>query len=112
MKDEVSLANFVDKAAHMRAAQIMDGIKRSVMQACEKHWRPKDAGEAFIGTDVRNVLAAMSGNGDWRTCRVQPTKKLVDSCRAAIINDLLNGLPKIRELMNMKIEEASDDENS
>jgi len=100
---EPSLAIAIDKAGEQRAKEIMKNIKLSVLKSLESAWRPKGAGEEFIGDDVKAVLRALSQptSYDSRTLEVAPSKELIQACRAKIINDLLKGLPNIRELTEM-----------
>lgn len=98
---ESNLAKAIDKAAERRAEDIARDIQRAVVEAVKPHWRPKLAGEHYIGEDVRATLQMLAASNDWSTAKRRPSKELIEACRAAVINELLTGLPKLRELVLM-----------
>jgi len=99
---EPNLAKAIDKAAQQRAEEIIKNLKQAISDAAQRYWRPKNAGEEFIGDDVRGVLRALAASDTgWRHTSYRPSAFMVDACRAAIVNDLLKGLPKIADLMRM-----------
>ena len=103
---ESNLAKAIDQAAEQRADKIIKAIRDSITKALEQHWRPKLAGEEFIGDDIRALLGKLSQSGtDWRSMSLTVSSELLAACRAAIINDLLNGLPQLRELAKMAEDE-------
>ena len=104
---ESSLAASIDILARRRAEDFISRIKSLVQNALKDEWRAKVAGNAFCGDDIKAVLVAYSDSIGFPDSykAPKPTDELVDHCRATIINDLLNGLPKIRELAMMQAEE-------
>ena len=57
---ESNLAKAIDQAAEQRADKIIKAIRDSITKALEQHWRPKLAGEEFIGDDIRALLGKLS----------------------------------------------------
>ena len=104
---ESSLAASIDILARRRAEDFISRVKSLVQNAIKDEWRNKVAGDVLLRDDIKAVLSAYTasiGNPDsYRAPK--PTDELVNACRATIINDLLNGLPKIRELAMMQAEE-------
>ena len=98
---ESNLAKAIDKAAEQRADAIVKAIRTAVIDALRNRWRPKEAGEEYIGDDIRRLLKAMSESKDMQSVSFVISSELLAACRAAIINDLLNGLPQLRELAQM-----------
>lgn len=104
---ESNLAAAIEKAANQRAQEVIKNIKESVVESVKKHWRPKAAGEEFVGDDIRHVLKTLAEVDEWKRVKLPVSPKLVNACRGAIINELLNGLPKLQELSAMA-DEFSD----
>jgi len=108
---ESSLAASIDTLARRRAEDFISRIKSLVQNALKDEWRNKVAGgNEFCGDDIKAVLLAYCesvGISDSYKAP-KPTAELVNYCRATIINDLLNGLPKIRELAMMQAEELPE----
>ena len=106
---ETTLANAVDNLAKRKAAAFISGIHDLLTRALKDHWRPAVAGgSAWAGEDVKAVLLAFAetiGKGREAYKVPAPTSELIDHCRATIINDLLSGLPKLKELALMQAEE-------
>ncbi len=105
---ESSLAASIDILARRRAEEFLARIKTLVQNALKDEWRAKVAGgNEFCGDDIKSVLLAyVPSIGIPDSYKApKPTDELVNACRATIINDLLNGLPKIRELAMMQAEE-------
>jgi len=100
---EANLSKAIDKAALGNARKIIEGITNAVTAALQPHWRSKLAGEEHIGEDIRRLLHELADATDWRAAAYafEPSSKMVDHCRAALVNDLLKGLPKLRELALM-----------
>lgn len=100
---EANLAKAIDHAAEQRANELMRNIYSAVTSAIKPFWHPQEAGKEWIGDDIRNVLSyAAAPTSDWRFgADIEPSEKLITACRAAIINDLLSGMPKLRELAQM-----------
>jgi len=98
---EPSISKAIDKAAKANAQQIIATIAAALSNALKPHWRPKLAGEEHIGDDIRKLLKALADSEtDWRAAayQFQPSSKMIDHCRASLVNDLLKGLPRLREL--------------
>jgi hypothetical protein len=105
--NEASLAKSIDRLAEKKASDLLKQIRIDVDRLLEKYWRHTDAGGEYIGMDVRNALTAyaeMIGSSHSSPREVQPTVKLIDSCRSKILSDLLNGLPKLNEIAAMAAE--------
>jgi len=108
---ESSLAASIDTLARRRAEDFISRIKSLVQNALKDEWRNKVAGgNEFCGDDIKAVLSAyVASIGIPDAYKApKPTDELVNACRATIINDLLNGLPKIRELAMMQAEEMPE----
>jgi len=101
--NEPNLSKAIDKAALGNARKIIEDITKAITAALQPHWRPKLAGEEHIGDDIRKLLHRLADSSEWRdaTYQFEPSSKMVDHCRAALVNDLLKGLPKLRELALM-----------
>lgn len=108
--NETSLSKTIDTLAKRKAEAFITQIKADVNAALQKHFRPKIANEQFCGDVIREVLLAygksIGTNQEYVTPK--PSAELINDCRATILKDLLNGLPKIRELLAM---EDSNDGN-
>lgn len=106
---ENSLAETIDVLAHRRASEFITHVHSVVQNALKDSWRAKVAGgDAFLGDDIKAVLLAYAeavGHSDSYK-KPKPTDNLVNHCRATIINDLINGLPKLRELALMQEREV------
>jgi len=105
---ESSLAASIDILARRRAEDFITRIKSLVKNALKDEWRAKEAGGIeWCGDDIKAVLLAYCASIQFPDSykAPKPTDDLVNYCRATIINDLLNGLPKIRELAMMQAEE-------
>lgn len=101
---ETSLASTIDSLAKRKAEDFITQVKTAIQTALKDKYRDKVAGgSAFLGEDIKNVVeayAASIGRSDsYKT--PQPTSDLINLCRATIVDDLLNGLPKIVELSRM-----------
>lgn len=106
--NESNLAKSIDKAAEQRAKEIIRKIQLAITDALRPYWRPTNAGDEFIGDDIRKLLKQLSETtNDWRVMSFEPSPEMLAACRGAIINDILNGLPKLRELAQM----AGNEEN-
>ena len=103
---ESSLAKAIDKAAQQRAHAIITKMREAITTALQPYWRPKNAGDEDIGDDILELLRKLAESREWRAVSFMPSQHMLEACRAAIINDLLSGLPKLRELAEM----AGDDE--
>ena len=104
---EPDLAKAIDKLASIRAETFLREIYESFRQ---DSYRPKIAGEEFMGEDIKNVLiyyAKHTENVPYP--KPSPTEKLLNNCRATIINDLLIGLPKIKELLELQATSDNED---
>ena len=105
---ESSLAESIDILARRRAEDFISRVKSLVQNALKDEWRAKLAGGSeWCGDDIKAVLSRYADSVGITDGYVapKPTDELVNVCRATIINDLLNGLPKIRELAMMQAEE-------
>lgn len=108
---EPDLSKAIDQAAQQRAKMILNDIKRAVEVAVNGYFRPKQAGGEWIGDELRSVLEQMAKSAEWPQMKLHPpTRHLVDGCRAAIVNDLLTGLPKIQELMALSMQYMEESE--
>jgi len=106
---ESNLAKAIDKAAEQRAHAIIKKVRNAIIDTLRNHWRPKEAGEEFIGDDIRRLLKALAdAPNEMQSVSFVVSTDMLAACRAAIINDLLNGLPKLRELAQMA---GENDEN-
>lgn len=108
---ERSLAATIDTLAQRKAEEFIGHVHTVVTHALKDAWRAKIAGGGeWLGDDIKAVLlayAASIGVTDGYKAP-KPTAELVNCCRATIINDLLNGLPKLKELAMMQAEESTD----
>ena len=103
---ESNLAKAIDRAAKQRAHAIIKKIRTAIIETLQKHWRPKEVGEEFIGDDITRLLKTMADAPNaMREVSFVPSSEMLAACRAAIINDLLNGLPQLRELAKMAEDE-------
>lgn len=111
---EPNLSKAIDKAALGNARKIIEDITKAITAALQPHWRPKLAGEEHIGEDIRRLLHELADSREWRstTYDFKPSSKMVDHCRAALVNDLLSGLPKLRELALMAEANETDAETT
>ncbi len=109
--NEPNLAKAIDKAAEQRAKDIIRKIQLAITTSLQPYWRPTNAGDEFIGDDIRELLKKLAeANSDWRTMQFVPSQQMISACRGAIINDLLNGLPKLRQLAQMAGDENEETE--
>ena len=103
---ESNLAKAIDHAAQQRADAIIKKVRTAIIETIAKYWRPKEAGEEFIGDDIRRLLKTLAdAPNEMRSVSFTISSELLAACRAAIINDLLNGLPQLRELAKMAEDE-------
>jgi len=105
---ESSLAASIDMLARRRAEEFLSRVKSLVQNALKDEYRAKVAGGSeYCGDDIKAVLSAYVASIGFPDSykAPKPSEALVNNCRATIINDLLNGLPKIRELAMMQAEE-------
>lgn len=110
---EKTLASAIDELAKRRAKEFITEVKDAVQAALKDKWRPKVAGgSAFMGEDIKNVLAAYAASvGQSDSYRSpSPTNELVSLCRATILSDLLSGLPRLKELALMQAEAEAQQE--
>lgn len=102
---ESNLAKTIDRLAQRKAEDFMTHVKTVITNALKDTWRAKVAGgHDWLGEDVKAVLLAYAesiGVPDGYK-HPRPSADLVNSCRATIVNDLLNGLPKLKELAMMQ----------
>ncbi len=112
--NEPNLSKAIDKTALWNARKIIEGITNALTAALQPHWRSKLAGEEHIGEDIRRLLHELADANDWRVAayNFEPSSKMVDHCRAALVNDLLKGLPKLRELALMAEANETDAETT
>lgn len=100
---ESSLAKSIDRLAEKRAAEIIQQLRTTLDFALKPHWRPKDANQEHIGEDIKAVLLsfanAIETGGDRK--RTQPSPALINACRTQVLSELLNGLPKLGELVQL-----------
>jgi hypothetical protein len=103
---ESNLAASIDILARREAEDFITRIKSLLHNALKDEWRNKIAGDVLLRDDIKAVLSAYTASIGADSYRApKPTEELVNACRATIIKDLLNGLPKIRELAMMQAEE-------
>ena len=108
--NESSLAATIDKLAKRKAEDFISQVKTVVEQPLKDLWRAKVAGgREWLGEDIKSVLIAYAqsiGSGDYKA--PAPSEELVNLCRATVLNDLLSGLPKLRELAMMQADESPE----
>ena len=102
MSSESTLSAAIDKLAEQKAR---DHVRRAVelaMQALEPYWRYNGGG--FVGEYVQTCLIArINGGGcDWLS---KPDEQTVAVFRAAILDELLNKLPLVKELAQLESEQ-------
>lgn len=101
--NESSLAKSIDRLAEKRAKDILTNVRAAIENALKPHWRPKDASEEWIGEDIKELLRNYInsiGEGGWNK-GTPPSQELIDACRAKVLSELLNGLPKLGELVQL-----------
>lgn len=107
--NEGNLSATIDTLARRKADDFIAHVHSVVQNALKDAWHAKVAGgNAFLGDDIKAVLMAYAeciGHSDSYK-KPKPTEELVAHCRATIVNDLLNGLPKLKELAMMQADEA------
>lgn len=105
--NEKTLASSIDALAERKAEDFLSHVKVAVEKSLKDAWRPTIVGgKEHLGSDIQNVLRAYASSIG-RNCsyeKPEPTKHLIDSCRATIINDLLENLPRLKELALMQLE--------
>ena len=108
--NERSLSDTIDKLAQRKAEDFIAHVHTVINNALKDAWRAKIAGgREWLGDDLKAVMQAYAtsvGITDGYKAP-KPTKDLVDACRATIVDDLLSGLPKLKELAMMQAEELS-----
>ena len=110
---EPNLAKAIDRLASIRAEAFMLEVRNKIKASLSTYYRPKIAGEEFVGEDIKNILIYYAKHTDNTPYpKPTPTEKLLNACRATIINDLLAGLPKIKELMELQSREEPDAQDS
>jgi hypothetical protein len=107
--NELTLSGAVDRLAQRKAEDFITEVKSAIANALKDKWRAKVAGgSAYLGEDIKAVLLAYAASlakpDSYKSPR--PTDDLVSQCRATIVNDLLNGLPKLKELALMQVEDT------
>jgi len=109
--NERSLSETIDKLAQRKAEDFITHVHSVITHALKDTWRAKIAGgREWLGEDIKAVLLAYAtsvGITDGYKAP-KPTKDLVNSCRATIVDDLLSGLPKLKELAMMQAEDTQD----
>jgi len=93
---ETILAKKIDALAKTNATDFLHEVERAVAAALKPYWMPKKAGEVFLREDIRNVLDRFDQHDK---PSLSPSKKMIDAFRAKIINDLLAGLPVVKDLL-------------
>lgn len=119
--NESSLAATIDKLAKRKAEDFISQVKTVVEQSLKDAWRAKVAGGSeWLGADIKAVLIAYAqsigiGTRDYvgKSYRLPykapaPSEELVNLCRATVLNDILSGLPKLRELAMMQADESPE----
>ena len=105
--NESTLAKKIDALAKTNATEFLHEVDRAVAAALKPYWMPKKAGEVFLREDIRNVLDRF---GQHDKPSLSPSQKMIDAFRAKIINDLLAGLPVVKELLLLvEVPPESDD---
>jgi hypothetical protein len=109
--NEPCLAASIDKAAKQKAVEIQRRIEASLDAALKNAYRPKDTGEEWIGEEVKAIVTWYASRIDTsnKPSMPEPTKKLLDACRAHIINSLIKGLPQIKELIALSEQEPNNE---
>ena len=107
---ESDLARAIDMAAEQRAKQLLQSVRDAVCNALKPYWRPDGAGRELISKDIRSLLVQMANADGIERTQVRPSTEMVDMCRADIVNGLLDGLPKLRELAQMAMQDDGDSE--
>lgn len=108
---ESNLSDTIDTLAQRKADEFITHVHTVVQNSLKEAWRAKVAGGgAFLGDDIKAVLLAyaegIGNSGSYK--KPKPTEDLVSHCRATIVNDLLNGLPKLKELAMLQAEELPE----
>ena len=98
---EANLAKAIDRAAEQKAKEVLRSLSDAISKAVQPYWRSKATGDEHIGEDIRKLLREMAKSTEWRSLQIQPSEQMVNACRGAIGNDLLSGLPRLRELAQM-----------
>ena len=110
--NEPTLAKTIDRAALSRAEKIIDNFKISIINALDNKWRQKEASNELLRDDVINVLenylVYLKTSGQPHPKSPKPTDALINGCRAKILNDLIDGLPKINDLLSMLPQETTE----
>ncbi len=103
---ETSLSKTIDKLAEQKSQAFLEKIRREINNAINPLFRPKEIGDEWCGEDIATVLSNIAGaiRERNRDTQLVPSKKLIDSFRAAILKELLDNMPRITELANMRQE--------
>lgn len=111
MTEEKTLSQAVNDLAERNARKLMERIYQELSNCLKNYYRPKEANDEFIRDDIFAILKQYITNADSQT-RIcpPPSNILINGCRAKIIEDLLNGLPKIQELLRLQQQLESEQE--
>ena len=107
---ESSLAATIDLLAQRKAEEFITHVHSAINHVLKDAWRAKIAGgREWLGYDIKAVMLAYANSiGSNETYKApKPTEDLVRYCRATIVDDLLAGLPKLKELAMMQAEGSS-----
>lgn len=104
--NERTLSQTIDRLAEKKAKEFLEDILSRLNKILQDTYRPKIASEEFVREDVFAVIKQYVKNAETSSKGIpQPSANLVNACRAKILDDLLNGLPKIQELLKMQEQE-------
>lgn len=108
--NEHSLAKSIDKLAKANADKLLNQIWTKLTECLRPYWRHESANGVLIKEDIINILKKHIDHVHDKQIQIKPSEELLNGCRAKILEDLLKGLPKLRELAVMAGQDEVDEE--
>ena len=109
---ETKLSDAIDRLAVRKAEAFIDAIKVAIETALKGKMHAKVARTSeWVGIDVKHVLLAYAKyleTSEYK--KPEPTSNLINILRANILDELLDGMPRVRELALMAEANETDAE--
>ena len=111
---ETKLSDAIDRLAVRKAEAFIDAIKVAIETALKDKLHAKVARTSeWVGIDVKHVLLAYAKYLEtYEYKKPEPTSNLINIFRTNILDELLDGMPRVRELALMAEANETDAETT
>lgn len=99
MKTEKTLSSAIDDAAVLRANKLLRELRDALLSLLSTYRFPIGTGKTSITKDINNLLVQFADSPDWSCVVPEPTSEMIAACRSAIVTDILEGIPKLQEII-------------